>query len=277
MSQSTELHPSDNQHINFELEKQTEEMAEADQSGTPYNRFKRQTIVEAKVNVAARARMFAGQNVSDHTKAKGCQASTQDAVYGVPPTSQRMVKNNQAPDKKRRDCRPALTADEDVYEITFDSDRDQSNQASDLQSSSEGSGVYEMLGMPQSVRAPDVESAVYKLAAPILTKSGPATSSPSPPATDFSSSGRFISCKQGFVPQTHVQSVPPSQVEIELEYNRLRFSRNAEAKPTPEEAGYHTLNKVSDPPKGIVVSICMGQTLRGLQGCPSGHLTCTKI
>ena len=251
-------------------------MEEADQSGTPDDQLKRQTIVKANVNVAARARMFEGQNVSDHTEAKGCQASSQDAIYEVPPTSQRMAKNDQAPDKKRRDCRPALTADEDVYENTFDSDHDQSNQASDLQSSYEGSGVYEVVGKPQSVRAQAVTSAVYRLAAPIQTKSGPTTSSPSPPATDLSSSGTFISCKQGFVSQMRVQSVPPSQMEIELEYNRLRFSRNVEAKPTPEEAGYHTLNKVSNPTKGIV-SICMGQTLRGSQGCPSRHLTCTKI
>ena len=249
VNQAMGLQPSEDKLIYFELEKQEEE--EVEETDRPIIRdahFKGKTIVKANVKVAERARMFERGNSNADSETKDNRASTPDVDYDVPPAAQRAAKSSQAQN------------DKDIYEITFDSDQDQSNEASAFESSCEGSGVYEPVGKPLTVRAAVQKPAMYELAKPILTMSGANSSASSAPkAMDLSGSGGgFMRCKQGAARQELVQGIMPSQEQIETEYNRLRFSRNQETSPSPAEAGYHTLSQLNqffEPPKGILVSI----------------------
>ena len=258
---SSNHHRQDDRHIYFELEKQeeAEEMEEDGGSKKPNARLKGQTLASANVKVAERARMFETGNliVYTHPETKGNQAGTQDGVYDVPPALKRTAENDRAPkSKKSVDSGPALTRDEGIYEFTFDSDRDESGRAASFHSSGEGSGVYEVLGKPVAVRVPAPNTTVYELAKPMLTNSeSKGVPSLSAPAADLSGSGGFMRCKQGTVRQEHVQGVAPTQQEIETEYNRLHFGRNPETNPTPQEAGYYSLNRLSPTPKGIGITV----------------------
>ncbi|KAK7094017.1 hypothetical protein V1264_007693 [Littorina saxatilis] len=226
----------DDRRVYFELEKREstgEDTADESQTQKADGKFKGKTLTKAKVNVAARARLFEVTNAD----------TKDDVTYDIPPPRSTANDIDGAPGK-----RSSLPSRNDVYEITVFGDSNQGNK--DFQSNLEGSGIYEVVGNSQAPKTAASKPDSSEEQGPLVcsAKSKPSPPSPSTP-TELSGSGGFLTCKQGTPRQDPVQVFLPSHNEIETEYNRLQFSRNAEPKSTPEEAGYHSLDRHRSSPR----------------------------
>ena len=226
-------------HVYFELEKMNN-TDDSEESTLCAPSVKGNTIVKAKVKVAERAKLFQGTDSYPYSQPKPKDRGGQDVTYDVPPARQTETTSLCVTDNS------TVPREEDIYEISPTGEP--RNQSNDFQSSLEGSGMYEKVRDPSEVRAKSPKPTVYELARPVEKPSQ--RSSLTLPATDLSSSGGFIACKQGSVQQGQVQTMVPSQEEIETEYNRLQFHRTSESKPKAGDAQYSSLEQVARNSRG---------------------------